>query len=87
MTICVKDDYEKVHLYISGDINSDLLQVLNVRLLDKIQYGYRRIIINIHGVQNLDHSGMETLQTICGRLSAMGGELIIESGNTGLRPV
>lgn len=83
MTIWVKDDSEKVQLGISGDVNREHIEFLQMKLLDRIQSGYRRIIINMHNVGNFDMQGLDMLKNIHHQVSIIGGELIIE-GKYGL---
>ncbi|HEY3426742.1 MAG TPA: STAS domain-containing protein [Negativicutes bacterium] len=78
MGIWMKGDSQQVYMNISGDVYAEHIDFLQDKLLDHVQYGYRRIVININDVDSFDSHGLVMLRYVSRQVSKSGGELIIE---------
>ncbi|MEG6585169.1 STAS domain-containing protein [Dendrosporobacter sp. 1207_IL3150] len=81
MSIWVKADSCQVYMHISGAVCSEHIDFLEYNLLNRLHYGYRRIIINMQNVSMLDSEGAKMLSYVRDQVSRKGGELIIEGCN------
>jgi len=78
MTIWIKDDSEKVHLGISGDVSREHIEFLQMKILDRIHSGYRRIIIDMNRVRTFDSHGLDMLKQFHLQVATIGVQLVIE---------
>ncbi|MPN40353.1 hypothetical protein SDC9_187889 [bioreactor metagenome] len=78
MSIWVKADASQVYMNISGVVLAEHVEFLRSNLMSRIQYGYRRITINMNNVVNFDSQGKQMLDYVRKRIDQNGGELIIE---------
>ncbi len=63
---------------VSGDVFVEHLNFLEQNMLKHLQYGYRRIVVNINNIGHLDHDGIHVFQYVREKMLKHGGELIIE---------
>lgn len=78
MSVWVTADSSQVYMNVSGDVFVEHLSFLEQNLLKHLQYGYRRIIVNINNIGHLDSNGVNLFQYVRERVLKHGGELIIE---------
>lgn len=78
MSILVKSDFEQVHINIGGDVCQEHIDFLKNKLLDHLQYGYRRIVLNLNAVGSCHGRVLAMLSYVQYRMLTCDGELIIE---------
>lgn len=78
MSILVKSDFEEVHINIGGDVCQEHIDFLKNKLLDHLQYGYRRIVLNLNAVGSCHAHALAMLSYVQYRMLTCDGELIIE---------
>ncbi|GBG58154.1 hypothetical protein SPFL3102_01874 [Sporomusaceae bacterium FL31] len=78
MSIWVKADSSQVYMNISGVVLAEHVEFLRSNLLSRLQYGYRRITINMNNVSDFDNDGLLMLDYVRNQICQQGGELIIE---------
>lgn len=77
MTVWVKCDSEQAYLGISGAVYEEHVSFLQDKLLDRLQYGYKRIVVDMNEVHSFDSSGVGMLRYVHNRVLRIGGELVI----------
>ena len=77
MTLLIKANEQQVYMNISGDVYAEHIEFLQNNLIERLQYGYRHIVIDINDVKQFDNKGIAMLTYVRNRLLKMGGELII----------
>ncbi|AJQ28786.1 STAS domain-containing protein [Pelosinus fermentans] len=78
MSVWVTTDNRQVYMNVSGDVFVEHLNFLEQNMLKHLQYGYRRIVVNINNIGHLDHDGIQVFQYVREKMLKHGGELIIE---------
>ncbi len=78
MSVWVTTDNLQVYMNVSGDVFVEHLNFLEQNMLKHLQYGYRRIVVNINNIGHLDHDGIQIFQYVREKMLKHGGELIIE---------
>lgn len=81
MSIWVRSESAQVYINISGDVCAEHVEFLRNKLLEHLQYGYRRIVINMDDVQNCHNHALTMLNYVQWQMSKCEGVLIIEDGN------
>jgi len=77
----MKTDSQEVYMNLSGDVLIEHMEFLRNKLLGSLQYGYRRIVMNMNDVRNFDRKGLGMLSDVRYQVLKNGGELIIEDKN------
>ncbi|MDF2634310.1 MAG: Sulfate transporter/antisigma-factor antagonist [Pelosinus sp.] len=78
MSVWMTADNRQVYMNVSGDVFVEHLSFLELKLLERLQYGYRRIVVNINDIGHLDNESIHVFQYVRKRMLQHGGELIIE---------
>lgn len=78
MSIWVKADSCQVYMNISGAVAAEHVEFLRSHLLNRLQYGYQRIIVNLNNVSELDGDGLMMFRYVRDQIGKKGGELIFE---------
>ena len=81
MTLLIKANEQQVYMTINGDIYAEHIEFLQNNLIERLQYGYRRIVIDISDVTQFDDKGIAMLTDVRSRILKIGGELIIKGKN------
>nr|WP_092070726.1 STAS domain-containing protein [Dendrosporobacter quercicolus]NSL48355.1 STAS domain-containing protein [Dendrosporobacter quercicolus DSM 1736]SDM14228.1 STAS domain-containing protein [Dendrosporobacter quercicolus] len=78
MSIWVKADACQVYMNISGAVCAAHVEFLRNHLLNRLQYGYQKIIVNLNNVSDLDQHGLMMFRYVRDQVDKKGGELIFE---------
>jgi len=81
MFFWTKTDEKEVYIHINGEVCAEHIDFLHNNLMARLQYGYRRIVLDVNNVKRFDNTGITMLKTIRDRILKRGGELIIEDKN------
>lgn len=82
MSIWSKADYKQVRITIQGDVLAEHLELLKNYFLDKLQYGYRRISLDMNAVQSFHPALVQLLAYVRQQFGRQGGELFIDCRNS-----
>ena len=64
-------------LTISGRLGVDTSRTLIDALLDAMEHGQRRILVDLHGVDYMSSPGLLVLDAAAGRMHQVGGDLVL----------
>ncbi|MBC8015812.1 MAG: STAS domain-containing protein [Sporomusaceae bacterium] len=81
MSLWMKTNEKEVYMNINGEVCLEHIEFLQNKLMDRLQYGYRRIVLDVTDVKRFDHAGIPMLKAIAEQMLKRGGELIIKDKN------
>lgn len=81
MSIWSKLDFRQVTVTVSGEILAEHVDMLKHNLLDRLQYGYHQVLLDMNSVHGFPVSLIAVLAELRQRFAKRGGELVIDYQN------
>lgn len=78
MSIVVKKDWREVHMQLSGTMSGEHIAMIQARVLEQLQYGYRRFVLDVRQLAELAE-GSDWLLRLQYLVAVQGGQLTVES--------
>ncbi|CUH94641.1 hypothetical protein P22_0707 [Propionispora sp. 2/2-37] len=85
MSIWSKLDFRQVTITVSGEMFAEHVDMLKHNLLDRLQYGYHRVLLDMNSVREFPVSLIAVLAELRQRFAKHGGELVIDYQNGMIR--